>query len=191
MRALAAILIVAPMAFADGEEAFFESKVRPLLAAKCHACHAESEMGGLRLDSPERVLQGGSRGPAVVPWDPDASLLLAAVRRSREDLRMPPTEALAEAEIAILEEWIASGATWPTTMKAADGPSALSAEARSFWSFVPVRRPAVPNGDVPSPIDRFLSAGPQVERAGARPTRREEDPDPPAEYGPARNAADS
>ncbi|MDE0103414.1 MAG: PSD1 and planctomycete cytochrome C domain-containing protein [Bryobacterales bacterium] len=156
MRALAAILIFAPVLFAGDEEAFFESKVRPLLAAKCHACHAESEMGGLRLDSAERVLQGGSRGPAVVPWDPDESLLLAAVRRSRQDLRMPPTEELAEAEIAILENWIASGAVWPTSAEATAGSADLSAEARSFWSFLPVRRPAVPDGDSPSPIDRFV-----------------------------------
>ena len=156
MRALAAILIFAPVVFAGGDEAFFESKVRPLLAAKCHACHAESEMGGLRLDSQERILQGGSRGPAIVPKDPDSSLLVAAVRRTREDLHMPPTEALAEAEIAILEEWIASGANWPTPVELTDGPPAVSAEARSFWSFLPVRSPPVPDGDSLSPIDRFL-----------------------------------
>ena len=156
MRALAVILIFAPVLFAGGEEAFFESKVRPLLAAKCHACHAESEMGGLRLDSRERILQGGSRGPAIVPRDPDSSLLVAAVRRTRDDLRMPPTEALAEAEIAILEDWIASGANWPTPVELTDGPPAVSAEARGFWSFLAVRSPPVPDGDSPSPIDRFL-----------------------------------
>ncbi|HSG33900.1 MAG TPA: c-type cytochrome domain-containing protein, partial [Sphingomonadaceae bacterium] len=59
----------------------FETRVRPLLAAKCYSCHTDAKMGGLRLDSREAVLAGGARGPAVVPGDAAASLLIHAVRR--------------------------------------------------------------------------------------------------------------
>jgi len=47
---------------------FFESKVRPLFADHCYACHsarAAKIKGGLRLDTPEALLKGGTSG--VVP----------------------------------------------------------------------------------------------------------------------------
>ena len=40
-------------------------------------------MGGLRLDSREGLLKGGKSGPAIVPGDPDKSLLIQAVRQTR------------------------------------------------------------------------------------------------------------
>ena len=42
-------------------------QVRPLLAKNCWACHRQSAMGGLRLDSREAILKGGKSGPAIVP----------------------------------------------------------------------------------------------------------------------------
>ncbi len=64
---------------------FFENKMRPILAENCYDCHTAAEMGGLRVDSRERLLQGGKSGPALMPGDPDKSLLnpsRAAERRS-------------------------------------------------------------------------------------------------------------
>ena len=136
---------------------FFESKVRPLLAEKCFACHANSEMGGLRLDSAARVLQGGSRGSAVVPGDPASSLLLTAVRRTRPDLRMPPAEPLSADEVAILEEWIAAGANWPEAEATVAGTAVITPEARAFWAFREVRRPKIPGGGSGREIDRFVN----------------------------------
>ena len=37
---------------------FFESRVRPVLSKNCYACHTNSKLGGLQLDSREHVLQG-------------------------------------------------------------------------------------------------------------------------------------
>jgi len=53
--------------------------------------------GGLRLDSRDLVLKGGTRGPAVVPGDAAASLLLKAVRHEGA-LKMPPTGKSAHGE---------------------------------------------------------------------------------------------
>jgi Planctomycete cytochrome C len=44
---------------------FFEMKVRPVLANSCYSCHAGTAMGGLRLDSRDAMLKGGSHGAAV------------------------------------------------------------------------------------------------------------------------------
>ena len=92
---------------------FFETRVRPLLAEKCYPCHTASEMGNLRLDSKERLLKGGKSGPAVVPGDPEKSLLVQAITGRHERLKMPPTEPLKEAEISVLTEWVREGAFWP------------------------------------------------------------------------------
>ena len=62
---------------------YFETSVRPVLAANCYDCHADEKMGGLRLDSREGLLRGGKSGPALVPGDPDKSLIIEAIRQTR------------------------------------------------------------------------------------------------------------
>src|ERR1700732_4948614 len=59
---------------------FFKDKVRPILTQNCYPCHTDAAMGRLRVDSREGLLTGGGRGPAIVPGDPDKSLLIEAVR---------------------------------------------------------------------------------------------------------------
>src|SRR2546423_11976542 len=60
---------------------FFETKVRPLLVARCVSCHGASQQFSLlRLDSREALLRGGNRGPAIVPGDAQLSLLAKAIR---------------------------------------------------------------------------------------------------------------
>src|SRR5436190_15632590 len=76
----------------DGPGAeFFESKIRPVLADHCYNCHsekAEKLKGGLYLDSREGILKGGDTGPALVPGDPEKSLLIKAIRYTDENLQM-------------------------------------------------------------------------------------------------------
>lgn len=90
---------------------FFERKVRPILVERCFECHSGSSkilQGGLRLDQRPRVLAGGDTGPAVVPGNPDDSLLLRSLRYDG-DLQMPPTGKLPDSEIAVLRTWIELG----------------------------------------------------------------------------------
>src|SRR6185295_17359971 len=93
----------------------FETTIRPVLAANCYDCHTEERMGGLRLDSREGLLKGGKSGPAIVPGDPEKSLLIQAVRQTREALKMPKGGRLKPAEIDALTEWVKAGAVWPTS----------------------------------------------------------------------------
>src|SRR5258706_540391 len=54
---------------------FFETKIRPVLAASCYKCHgSQKALSGLRLDSREAILKGGKHGPAVVAGEPERSL---------------------------------------------------------------------------------------------------------------------
>ena len=62
---------------------FFETKIRPLFAEECYRCHSDEAKklkGDLHLDSRSGMLKGGETGAAVVPGNPDASLLIKAVR---------------------------------------------------------------------------------------------------------------
>lgn len=145
---------------------FFEQRVRPLLAGHCHDCHGpKKQEGGLRLDSRAAVLRGGDSGPTVVPHEPDASLLIDAVRYG-DVYQMPPTEQLPPGEIAVLEEWVRRGAPWPTDdpVQADVNTTAVDivARKRSHWAWRPIVSPAVPatrDGQVAATaIDAFLLA---------------------------------
>ena len=164
MRLAVCLLVAcATLCAAPSSDELFETRVRPLLAAKCFACHADAKMGGLRLDSRAAMLTGGGRGPAIVAGDPGASLLMQAVRRADKDLAMPPTEPLAPEAVETLEQWIAGGASWPEAQKVSEAPpGGIAPEARQFWSFQPIADPAPPivknAADAKTALDRFLQA---------------------------------
>src|SRR5262245_5898885 len=158
---------------------FFEGKIRPLLAANCYDCHTEEQLGGLRLDSRDAMLKGGKRGPAIVPGDPDRSLLIAAVRQTG-DLKMPKGGHLKPDEIEALAAWVRAGAGWPAaSTSSASAPSAaktaymIKPEQRAFWAFQPIRTPAIPavaHTDWPrSDIDRLALA--RLEKEGLAPVK--------------------
>src|ERR1041385_8960093 len=100
--------VVAEARQAAGPQAtpdFFEARIRPLLAANCYDCHTDQRMGGLRLDSRDAMLKGGRSGPAIVPGDPDKSLLIAAVRQTGA-LKMPKGGVLKPDDVSALVEWV-------------------------------------------------------------------------------------
>src|SRR5580658_10337573 len=87
------IILSAPMvrgqAPSQAGTEFFESKIRPILANNCYKCHSSQAAklkGGLSVEYRESLLKGGDDGPAVVPGDPEKSLLIKAVRYQDTDL---------------------------------------------------------------------------------------------------------
>jgi len=154
---------------------FFESKIRPILANSCYACHTASQLGGLRVDSRDAILKGGKSGPAIVPGDPDKSLLIRAVRQTDPKLKMPMGGKLKDAEIQDLVAWVKAGATWPVSTEpvpaAKTGEYVITAEQRAFWSFQPLKMPAVPPPSniawAKTDIDRFVLA--RLDREGLKP----------------------
>jgi Protein of unknown function (DUF1553)/Protein of unknown function (DUF1549)/Planctomycete cytochrome C len=131
---------------------FFNTKVRPLLAARCWRCHgADRQRGGLRLDSLAATLRGGDTGAAMVPGKPDESLLIEAVRY--EGYEMPPDVQLPAGEVAVLTRWVEMGSPWPDgdvptgehPAPTTDARVEINRAADSHWAFQPVRRPNVPN----------------------------------------------
>jgi mono/diheme cytochrome c family protein/cytochrome c553 len=146
-------------------EDFFETKVRPIFANVCSNCHGDAATSGLRVDSRESLLKGGSRGPALVPNDPDKSLMIQAVRQTG-DLKMPKGGKLTPEEVQSLTEWVKMGAPWPQSKKILAATSAapykISPEQRAFWSFQALKTPATPSVKnaawAKTAIDRFVLA---------------------------------
>lgn len=158
--------------FSSKELQFFEAKIRPLLVDRCYGCHSlesgEAE-GGLRLDSREAMLRGGTSGPAVVPKDPNRSLLVRAIKQTDANLVMPPKDhgqKLSDSQIQDIVRWIKAGAADPRQ----DAEHLLAREdvnaaAKSWWAYQPIRDAAPPqniaDADAASwcwnDIDRWIS----------------------------------
>jgi mono/diheme cytochrome c family protein len=158
---------------APDDVAFFESKIRPVFASQCFSCHTSSALGGLRVDSKEALLKGGKSGPAIVPGDPDNSLLIKAVRHTGT-LKMPMGGKLDPKQIEDLAAWVKNGAFWPAELKPTTntgGKYTITAQQRAFWSFQPLKAPAVPAPKntkwARTDIDRFILA--RLEKEGLTP----------------------
>ena len=175
----AAVLAVATAA--SGAEApsaealeFFEKRIRPVLATNCYVCHsaeAKTRMSGLSLDTRDGIRQGGQRGHAVVPAEPDESLLLSALRYEG-DVKMPPGGRLPESVVADFEAWIRMGAPDPRESAVKAQASSIDVErGRGYWAFqTPRIEEPPPVEDLSWPrgaIDQHVLAG--MESRGLRP----------------------
>ncbi len=159
----------------SGDAFFFEQNVRPLLVERCLECHSAGKKtkGGLALDSRDGWRKGGDSGPAIMPGNPNESLLIRAVGHADKDLQMPPKEKLSEKEIGILRRWIALGAPDPRKKAQADPGKSQSKQiaAADLWSFQPLRKVDPPAVTDPAwsgnAIDRFVWT--RLQKAGLSP----------------------
>lgn len=166
--------------FTEEELLFYESEVRPILARRCYECHSgetDNLQGELRLDGRTAMVTGGYSGPAVVPHQPEESLLYKAVEYLDPALQMPPSERLSDREIAVLKDWIERGAPAPAG-EATDGPQTIDVAARrdAHWAWQPVKRPELPKVAqedwARDDFDRFILA--RLEAAGLSPASEAE-----------------
>jgi cytochrome c553 len=164
---------------AAADIAFFETRIRPALVAHCLECHsadAKEPGGGLLLDRAAGWQAGGDSGPAIVPGDAAASLVMAALRY--ESLEMPPSGRLPQSVIDDFQRGIDRGAVDPRDESmpvgvARTGDGSIDWEAaRAFWAFQPPRQVPPPAVADPSwgrdPVDAFVLA--RLEAVGLRPS---------------------
>ena len=128
----------------------FRREILPLLSENCFQCHGPdgaNREGGLRLDQKSGAMGEAASGDrAIVPGNIEQSSLIDRISSDDADLMMPPPDSgksLTEAEIELLEQWIATGATWS-----------------GHWSFQKQTRPPLPeridSWEVNNPIDLFI-----------------------------------
>jgi mono/diheme cytochrome c family protein len=161
----------------------FTLKLLPLLKSRCYGCHGDDPQnvrGELDVRSREKLLRGGESGePAIVPGNPEASLLYQAVRW--DGLEMPPKEndRLTDEEIRMLHRWIQAGAAWPDEkrqrqireeerrqLQTADGVLVRTSGGQSdewtdrryqpedLWAFRSLQAVSVPDGQ--HPVDHLI-----------------------------------
>ncbi len=149
---------------------FFETNVRPVLVEHCQKCHgSKKQWAGLRLDSREALLRGGDSGAAIVPGEPNKSLLIRAVRHEDENLKMPEDGKLADRQIADLVRWVEMGAPFPETAK-----TGMRSRDPKHWAFQPPTEPQIPavkNTKWPQiALDNFILS--KLESAGLSPAEK-------------------
>jgi hypothetical protein len=155
----ATIMCLCVMAPAIGQDAanedqleFFEQHIRPLLVSRCYSCHssrAQDIEGGLTLDRRSGWAAGGDSGPAIIPGDVDASLLIRSVRYDDPNLQMPPDRRLSRDAIAKLERWVQMGAADPRDDASAETQGTVSNAAdpiagREHWAYRPLAKVTMP-----------------------------------------------
>jgi mono/diheme cytochrome c family protein len=159
-------------AFTAAQVAFYEKDVLPVLTRHCLKCHGDDPdkvKGGLTLATRKGVLEGGESGAAVDLAKPADSLLLKSISYKDDNHKMPPKGKLPDKEIAALEKWVRDGLPVPAERlgAAAATPAprggVVTAEAKKYWAYQPVKRPAVPEVrnpafEIRNPIDAFVAA---------------------------------
>ncbi|WP_406699058.1 DUF1549 domain-containing protein [Singulisphaera sp. Ch08] len=155
---------------------FFEKKIRPILVSNCYSCHSANtnSKGGLRVDDRNGLVDGGNSGPAVVPGDPEESLLIQAVTHGDDAPKMPPKSKLTDEQVADLKHWIKDGAAWPSVgvPVTVGKPNAKYDQLKKeHWAWQPLKSPEAPKvADASWPtdlIDSFILAG--LEKHGLAP----------------------
>jgi len=128
----------------------YDRDVRPILSENCFPCHGQDSkkrMAGLRLDSFEGATADRSGHSAIVPGNPDASLMVQRITAPQKARRMPPVysnRTLTADQIAILSRWISEGGKYS-----------------QHWSFIPPQSREIPRVANPlwgsNPIDAFVA----------------------------------
>ncbi len=132
--------------------------VATILETHCVRCHNDdTAKGKLSLTRLAAALQGGNEGPAIVPNQPDQSLLLEKISGERPEMPRG-SKPLGRAQIETIRGWIAAGAPWPKQRVLHDRRFA----SETWWAFQPLRKPSVPTVQgrdwLRNPIDAFILA---------------------------------
>lgn len=119
--------------------------VLPIVLLRCTACHgARMQQGGVDLRTPAAMRRGGKNGPALIPGDSDASLMIQRI----ESDACPPRDLLLKffvkrppaSEVKVLREWIAAGAMEVDVLPdvaTTDPDPLVSSDDRQHWAFQP------------------------------------------------------
>ena len=106
-----AALLVPLAAYAEDTRPPDWADVSAIFKERCVMCHSKvaGASKGLRLDDYSAALAGSERGAVLLPGDASASELVRRLR-GESNPRMPfLSRPLPEAQIALIERWIAAG----------------------------------------------------------------------------------
>jgi len=141
------------------EKKLNQHDVLPIVLLRCTACHgATLKQAGVDLRTVADMKRGGKNGPALVPGDAKASLMIHRI----ESEACPPRDQLLKffvrrppaSEVDVLKKWIEAGApeeNVQTDVATTEPDTFVTDEDRQHWAFQPPQKPT--SGDC---IDDFI-----------------------------------
>ena len=145
-----------PHTFAQDAPADFVHKVVPVLREHCGDCHTgEKKKGGFSMNTHADWLHGSENGPVFDPKNPSHSKVLEVIASADPDTVMPPVAKNKPRpsleQIAILKNWIQSGAPWEP---------GYAFKKPAYQAPIAHRRPAIPATAQKNahPLDLLLDA---------------------------------
>src|SRR5262245_56384269 len=94
----------------------FTRDIAPILTKYCTGCHNDTDREGkLSLQTYDSLLKGGAKGGVITASQPELSRVIRVLTGAAKPV-MPPEgeEAPKPAEIELLKNWIAAGASGPS-----------------------------------------------------------------------------
>jgi uncharacterized protein DUF1553/uncharacterized protein DUF1549/cytochrome c len=146
----------------------FNRDIQPILSENCYQCHGPDKgnrKGDLRLDVEKDAKARHDDATPIIPQHSAESELIRRILTREADDLMPPAKShkkLTAAQIETLKHWVDEGAVWGV-----------------HWSFLPVKKPAVPpvsdaKFKIQNPIDAFVLARLQKEKLSPSPEASKE-----------------
>ena len=128
--------------------AIFKSDVRAALKQHCVKCHGgDKTRGDLDLTTRAGLLKGGDEGVSVVPGKAKDSLLVKLIKHAEKPYMPAKKPKLPSSLIEKIVQWIDFGAPYDKPLienAVAKKGMQVTDDDRQFWSFQPLKRPAVP-----------------------------------------------
>jgi len=94
-----------PLPEQPGAALTYDAVIGPLFQSRCGGCHGDDGIQGLNLTTYQTALAGGISGPAIVPGDPDSSLVV-----QKQSADKPHFSQLTPQELDRVIQWIEAGA---------------------------------------------------------------------------------
>ena len=92
----------------------YSTQIQPIFDDNCISCHIDggAYFGGLDLSSYSLVMEGGSSGNTIVPFDHSSSELFNRITLDESDYEFMPQNgtSLSQSEIDLIAQWIDEGA---------------------------------------------------------------------------------
>ena len=144
----------------------FEKDIKPIFEKHCLSCHSSQvHTSGLVLDSLDSIVRGGTvHGPAIIPGNSSASLMVKYLRGEKKPSMPLGSAALPEEPIALIEKWI-------NQLQAPGKEEGAARQNQHPWPFRQLQAPTIPElkqkGWVRNPVDAFVLA--RLEEKGLQP----------------------
>lgn len=109
------LAFTAPAMSKEGQRVSYNQQIAPILKQYCLGCHnADDREGDLSLESYADIQKANNNGPIVLAGQPDSSRIVRSLVGQTEPV-MPPEDnpKPTKNEIAMIREWIKSGARGP------------------------------------------------------------------------------